>query len=301
MVPIQAILTLAAAQGIATLGRGVDPRPAWLLLAPLVALGLLPALGDWRYDRDPSDLWHHMPPHQYSGAFGPGRGPPLAVHLACTDPDPESRAGHIEAVGRFLMPSPRRDPGLRPLVDSLRDLEAAGTWSADEIAGLVSSLGGHAAREYQGGALSFAEMTHAAFETAEELGPGVGDNYLLGLRRSLGDAKLEIDPADLVEGLCRASPSGTRPLCALAGERLVRVDAEEGWPSRPEDLFEPGFPEFSALPRSTRDALLFGAAVRLTRAAAGRALPAAGPAGWDAADAEVFVVKWRVKGGKVVP
>ena len=297
LVPVMGILTLGVAQAIAALGEGVDRRPAWLLAAPLVVLGLLPALGDWRYDRDPADLWHHMPPHQYSGAFGPGRGPPLDVHLACTDTDPESRAAHLDAISRFLVPSPgaAQPP---PLSESIAALSH--TYSADEIATLVSSLGGNLARDHQGGSVSFAEMTQTAFETAAGLGPGSGDSYLLGLRRSLTDARLDVEPADLVAGLCGESPSGTRPLCTLAGERLA-APLGSGWPASAQDLYLTGTPPLGSLDRSVRDALLYGAAVRLTQLDRSRVLPPDGPQGWEPSDARVFVQKWRVKGGKVAP
>ncbi len=298
LVPIQGVLTLGLAHAIGVVAVALDGRLAGALALPVILLGVLPAVGDWAYDRDPPDLWHHMPPHQYGGAFGPGRGPPLEVHLTCTDPDPESRAAHLDAIGRFFRhpPDPGTDPV--PISESVRTLREQGNYRADEIGGLVSSLGGDAARDYASGTLSFSELTAAVFENARLFGPEVGENYLMGVRRGLMNTPPTAAPADVVRGLCARGPSGTRPLCALAGEQLAI--APSAWPPTPEGLFRSGMPPFAGLDRPVRDSLLYGAAARWAETTT-LPLPAAGPPGWDPDDARVFVQKWRLKGGRTTP
>ncbi len=295
LVPIFGVLTLSLALAVGLLGT-LAPRIAAAAIAPVLALGLIPAAGDWAYDRDPIEIWRTKQPHIYSGAFGPGRGPPLEAHLACDDPDEQSREAHLEAIGRFLVAESGEDPA--SLVASVERLRETGR-TDEEIGRLVGSLGSTMIREMRGGSLSFMEATKLVFETAEALGPGPGDAYLLGTRSSFRDGGLDAPAADVVDRLCATAPSGTRPLCSFAGEALADPNAAL-WPDRPEGLFRPGMPSFDGLERSTRDALLFGAAAAITRGTPGE-LPAAWPEGWDPEDGRTFVRKWRVKGGRVGP
>jgi hypothetical protein len=297
LVPIQGILTLVLAHAIGVVAVAIHPRLAVVLAAPVVVLGLLLAAGDWRYDRDPWELWQDMPPHQYSGAFGPGRGPPLSVHLGCDDPDSESREAHLDAIGRFLLVAAREsgDPGA--LATSIQELRVGGRYADHEVNELIDSLAWNVARDGARGDLSFSAMTSTAFATAERLGPGPGDAYLLGLRRGLSNTNLNASTTELVHQLCMRSPSGGWPLCGLAGEAAARSLAE--WPLSAQGIFKDGVPSLDGLERPMRDALLYGAAVKLSQG--GLALPVAGLPHWDPVDAQVFAQKWKVRGGPMAP
>ncbi|MBJ95592.1 MAG: hypothetical protein CMP23_14105 [Rickettsiales bacterium] len=293
LIPIYLLWLLLLAQCLAVLARRYR-RLAIAGLGLLLLVGGSQGLGDFIHDRDPSSVAERVEPYYYFKMFGPGRGPPQRIHEECRTRDPVSRGNHLAALGSFIGSTPAllasQPTADSQAVDALLERHKLTRSELQILAhGMGRALGDQMFSSFQ---LTSAELLEQARSSAEFLGPGVAEPYLVGVGEAMDHGRLRERQDELLAMLCRPLSWGSRPLCSLAGQMLADINLQRA-PARPKLLFVAGVPELDQLPEGVRLELIRGAAIELANSALSFDVEEQDLSVWPDQDSQFFHNAWH--------